>query len=149
MKTLIYSSVSPEVPDAATVLAILRTARDANARHGVRGVLLVADRMYMQVLEGPPAAIDRLWSNIQRDARHACVVPWLVEDSPDHEAMFADWTMAFSRLGEVLAADGDGLSPIERSPMNAILAAYPERPASRILRGFLRANERRLDARRQ
>lgn len=145
MKTIVYSSVSATVPEAETVRAILRTARAENARHGVRGVLLLAERMYMQVLEGPPAALDRLMDNIQRDPRHSCVVPWLVEDAPDHEAMFADWTMAFARIGPLGDGADAGLSPIERSPLHAILAGYPERGASRILRGFLQANERRLD----
>jgi hypothetical protein len=145
VKTIVYSSVSATVPDAGTVLGILRTARAHNARHGVRGVLLLADRMYMQVLEGPAEAVDRLMDNIQRDPRHSCVVPWLVEDAPDHAAMFADWTMAFARVGAVGDGTDAGLSPIDRSPLHAILAAYPERSASRILRGFLQANERRLD----
>ena len=79
MKTIVYSSVSPVVPDAQTVLSILDTARTCNREHGIRGVLLVADRLYMQVLEGPAAAVDRLMDNICRDSRHACIVWWLVE----------------------------------------------------------------------
>lgn len=142
MKTIIYSSVSASVPDAETLHDILAVARAQNARHGVRGILLVADRMFMQVLEGEPAVLDRLMENIHRDRRHACVVPWLVEESPDHDAMFADWSMAFAHVGSPLPGLERAPSPIERSPLHAILAGYPDRSASRILRGFLQANER-------
>jgi hypothetical protein len=142
MKTVIYSSVSATVPDAATVRDILRTARAANAVHGVRGVLLVADRMYMQVIEGPAEAVDRLMDNIHRDRRHACIVSWLVEERPDRSAMFTDWTMAFARIGPIESSGDEGLAPIDRSPLHAILAAHPDRHASIILRGFLEANER-------
>lgn len=141
MKTLIYSSISPTAPDAATVLSILAIARHANPVHGIRGVLLVADRMYMQVLEGPVEAVDRLLGNIQRDPRHACVVPWLIEERPDRTPMFEDWSMAFARVG-VSARPEEGLDAIEGSRLHAILAAHPVRPASRVLRGFLAANER-------
>lgn len=144
MKTIIYSSVSATVPDASTLHEILGVARAANARHGVRGVLLTADRMFMQVLEGEPAPLERLVDNIYRDRRHSCVVPWLVEEAPDHEAMFADWTMAYASVGEQAADLGAALAPIGRSLLQAILAAYPDRAACRILRGFLAANERRL-----
>lgn len=142
MKTVIYSSVSPAVPDGGTVLSILRTARMTNKAHGIRGVLLLADRMYMQVLEGPDEAVDTLMGNICRDPRHGCIVWWLVEEGAGHAPIFADWTMAFARVGEVEARPEEGLEAMAHASLHAILAAHPDRAASRILRGFLQANAR-------
>ncbi|MFN7551577.1 MAG: BLUF domain-containing protein [Pseudomonadota bacterium] len=141
VKTIVYSSVSPAVPDANTVLSILDTARTCNRAHGIRGALLVADRLYMQVLEGPAAAVDRLMDNICRDSRHACIVWWLVEDVDGRTPMFSDWTMAFSRVGPVEARPADGLEMMAHASLHAILAAHPDRAASRVVRGFLEANE--------
>ena len=140
MKTIIYSSVSSAMPDEGTVLSILRTARAANEAHGIRGVLLLADRLFMQVLEGPAEAVDRLMGNICRDPRHGCIVWWLVEEEPGEAPLFADWTMAFARVGDVDARPGEGLESIDRSSLHAVLAAHPGRPASLILRSFLAAN---------
>ncbi len=146
MKTLVYSSVSEGVPSVATVLSILRTARAANEQHGIHGILLVTDRLYMQVLEGPEVAVDRLMDNIYRDPRHSCVVPWLVEVHPDRPPMFDDWSMAFARLGVVDELAGKGLQPIDLAPLGEVIAKYPERPASVILRGFIEANARAMQA---
>jgi hypothetical protein len=140
VKTIIYSSVSPTVPDEETVLSILRTARANNQTNGIRGILLLADRLYMQLLEGPADAVDRLMVSICRDPRHGCIVSWLVDDGPDETPMFADWTMAFARVGDVADRPGEGLERIEQSSLHAVLAAHAGRPASLILRSFLKAN---------
>jgi hypothetical protein len=146
MKTLVYSSVSAEVPSVDTVLSILRTARAANKQDGIHGILLVADRLFMQVLEGPEAAVDRLMEKIYRDPRHSCIVPWLVEVHPERPPMFDDWSMAYARLGVVDALAGEGLQPIDLAPLGEVLRKHPERPASVILRGFIEANSRALQA---
>ena len=51
MKTIIYSSVSAAVPDAETLHDILAVARAQNARHGVRGILLVASGCAPQIVQ--------------------------------------------------------------------------------------------------
>jgi hypothetical protein len=144
MKTVVYSSVSDSVPSVETVLSILRTARSANKVHGIHGILLVADRLYMQLLEGPEPAVDRLMENLYRDRRHSCIVPWLVEQHPERPPMFSDWSMAFARLGVVDGLAGKGLQPIDLAPLNEVISKYPERAASVILRGFIEANARAL-----
>ncbi len=55
---------------AADIEGLLRHARRRNRRLGVTGMLLFDRHAFLQVLEGPAAAVEAIWSDIQRDPRH-------------------------------------------------------------------------------
>ena len=54
---LIYAS-RPFGFDDATLNAILMDARRSNPRHGITGALVCRSDIYLQLLEGPAAAVD-------------------------------------------------------------------------------------------
>jgi hypothetical protein len=59
---------------AGTALVeLIRVARTRNARERITGILLTDGLRFIQYLEGPPAAVQRLWGDLQCDPRHACV----------------------------------------------------------------------------
>jgi blue light- and temperature-responsive anti-repressor len=78
----------------AEIAAILATARRNNARHGVTGALLFSAGTFAQVLEGPLAAIERIFERIQCDARHDDVI--VLQIAPIKRRAFPDWSMAFA-----------------------------------------------------
>lgn len=64
-----------------------------NARMGVRGVLLVANRHIAQIYEGPEAAVDELIANASRDSRMTDLM--VIERRPIDGYRFTDWCFAY------------------------------------------------------
>lgn len=100
---VIYASAATVSFDEASLSELLRKARANNARLGVTGMLLYTAGNFMQVLEGPPAAVDEVYRRIAVDPRHGCMVRIAREAIAERE--FDEWTMGFeSPTPEALAA---------------------------------------------
>lgn len=71
---------------------LVRQAAGKNRGLGITGILMTSGRLFFQIIEGPPAAIDRLYETICADDRHKDVLLLGVE--PDASArLFPDWSM--------------------------------------------------------
>ncbi len=70
---------------------ILSAARRNNPRHSITGALVCRHDLYLQLIEGPDAAIDALYVRIVADDRHCDVRLLLTE--PMGERMFPAWAM--------------------------------------------------------
>jgi hypothetical protein len=70
MASLTYRSEAASAPSAPELQSLVAAARGRNRRAGITGMLLYDGGRFLQTLEGPPEAVDRLWSSIQRDPRH-------------------------------------------------------------------------------
>lgn len=111
---LIYRS-QPFGFDDAMLNGILVQARRNNPRHAVTGALIVRADVYLQLLEGPEAAITALFGMIARDDRHLAVTPvsreavtvrlfpaWSMRDDPAQSWFWSEAeiaTGAFERAG--------------------------------------------------
>lgn len=70
---------------------ILVDARRCNTRDGVTGALVCRNDVFLQLLEGPEAAVEATLARIARDDRHVDVT---VRVSKSVAArMFGDWAM--------------------------------------------------------
>lgn len=87
---LIYSS-QPFGYDEATLNGILLDARRCNTRDDVTGALVCRQDIFLQLLEGPPAAVQSTFERIRRDDRHLEVIVRVSE--PVQVRMFASWAM--------------------------------------------------------
>ena len=87
---LIYSS-QPFGFDDAMLDGILLQARRNNARHGLTGALIVRGDLYLQLLEGPEAAVTATFAKIRQDNRHLAVK--LLAHETVTARLFPDWTM--------------------------------------------------------
>jgi len=96
---LLYNSVATKPMDVASLQSMLSAARQHNAAHDISGLLIYEDRTreFLQVLEGPEAAIKTLYDRICRDARHSHLD--LLIEGPIAERGFAGWSMGFRLLG--------------------------------------------------
>jgi hypothetical protein len=72
---------------------ILAAALRNNPRTGVTGALMFTSCCFVQVLEGPRAAIERLFQTIKGDERHDGAA--LLSVGPVAERAFPHWSMAF------------------------------------------------------
>lgn len=84
------------------VASILKQSRENNAPAGVTGALCLLDGVYMQYLEGPQAAVERLYARILDDDRHQQVK--LLDRGPAPARVFADWSMALLDWDERIRA---------------------------------------------
>jgi len=79
--------------DASTLAGILLDARRWNAREGITGALICRDDLYLQLLEGPEAAVEALYVRIRRDDRHIEVRPLTRRTIADDDRLFGAWAM--------------------------------------------------------
>ena len=96
---LLYASraATPATPDALE--AILAQSRSRNPELGITGLLCQSGDIFMQVLEGGRLAVNGLYNQIVRDARHKDVVVLHYEEIS--ERRFAAWTMGQVNLAKV------------------------------------------------
>lgn len=80
----------------ADIEDILTVSKRNNEQAGITGMLLWADGMFIQVLEGEAAKIRGLVTRIQSDARHRHFMV-LLEQKSD-QRLFSEWSMGFKRL---------------------------------------------------
>ena len=88
---LLYASRVAAAVDADALAAIVRESKRYNAGHGITGVLCFSGGLFMQVLEGGRAAVNRLYARIVADPRHSEVELLLYEEIG--ERRFAGWSM--------------------------------------------------------
>ncbi len=106
---LIYvSQIVPEAfrtsrPLEVELEAMLRPARIRNENLNLTGLLIYSSGHFLQVLEGHPKVIERLFSKISRDRRHCDVE--LLATIEIEERMFSKWQMALLNLDEQTALD--------------------------------------------
>jgi hypothetical protein len=88
---LLYASRAAAPTAADELGAILRQSKANNPAAGITGVLCCSDDMYLQVLEGGRAAVNRLYNRIVADPRHKDVE--LLSYQQIGERHFAGWSM--------------------------------------------------------
>jgi hypothetical protein len=96
MHGLVYVSTATTLPTHSIVDSILDSAHRRNPALGITGMLLWKEMAFAQYIEGPPDALDLLWTTLLRDERHedvALLSRWELE-----ERFFGDWSMASHRL---------------------------------------------------
>jgi Sensors of blue-light using FAD len=87
---LVYAS-RPFGFEWGTLNLILSVSRANNARDDVSGALICRADLYLQMLEGPKAAVEAAFARIMRDDRHLEVNQLLCQ--PITERLFPGWAM--------------------------------------------------------
>jgi hypothetical protein len=88
---LLYASRAVAPIGAEDMLRILRQAKANNLAQGITGVLCCSEDVFLQVLEGGRAAVNRLYNRIVADPRHKDVE--LLSYQQIGERRFAGWSM--------------------------------------------------------
>ena len=94
--SIVYVSTAIASLSEAALLQLLRQARCANQRAGITGVLMYGGGQFLQVLEGSPAAVRRLYARIEADPRHGRLEK--LADGPLPRREFTGWHMSFAPL---------------------------------------------------
>jgi hypothetical protein len=100
---LMYASRAVASVDQEELLAILRKSKANNPATGITGVLCFSEGIFLQVLEGGRAPVNRLYNRIVADSRHSNVE--LLSYEEIGERRFAGWSMGqvnMARLNRAL-----------------------------------------------
>jgi len=84
-----------------TLEPALRQFRTRNAQRGITGMLVEHGPRFVQLMEGEPESVERLWRAVLRDPRHTDVE--IVADMPTDTRLFDEHPLGF-----VAAGDGSG-----------------------------------------
>lgn len=114
MIAMTYLSRATAALDRAELEALLRVARERNTEAGVTGLLLYADRHFIQTLEGARDAVEATMRRIAADGRHEQVEVVFVEDVA--ERGFPEWSMGFRVASREEAADLPGFTDFLQRP---------------------------------
>jgi hypothetical protein len=95
LRCIVYISSATEVMTEAELEALLITAREFNAKHGVTGILLYADGSFMQYFEGAEDDVGEVYKRITDSRQHKEIIKIL--DQTIDERSFPDWLMGLSR----------------------------------------------------
>jgi Sensors of blue-light using FAD len=88
---LMYASRANEAVRPEVLNAIMKKSTQNNPGAGVTGVLCFSGEMFLQVLEGGRAAVNKLYNRIAQDPRHRDVM--LLSYDEIAERSFAGWSM--------------------------------------------------------
>lgn len=92
MLQLIYVSTAVEKDDDLDVTILCDEASRNNARDEITGVLMLEDRNFLQVLEGPKETVENTFLRIVTDQRHHSLL--LLSRTMLTRREFGDWSMA-------------------------------------------------------
>ena len=96
LQELIYTSLSYPATERSDVKSILASSERNNAAASISGLLLYDGGRFIQILEGEPAVVDKLYATITEDPRHHALE--LLHKGPIAERSFEDWRMAYEAL---------------------------------------------------
>ena len=112
--SLVYVSRAASSVTSQDLLDLGAASQAANAAAGITGLLLYSDGGFLQMLEGPRAAVESLYASIEHDTRHDEVT--LVRAREQREREFPCWSMASGAVDgkpvEILTGP-EGPSPSE------------------------------------
>lgn len=94
---LLYLSRATRPLEAAEIEALLQQSRGRNRDAGLTGALLHYGGHFLQVLEGDADAVTACFERIQRDDRHAEILP--LADGATSQRAFGDWAMRWVTPG--------------------------------------------------
>ncbi|WP_022682837.1 BLUF domain-containing protein [Sphingobium bisphenolivorans] len=90
---IMYISSAHSPVTATQCAAIARAAAERNSAEDVTGLLLFNSRRFLQVLEGPREAVQRIYERISNDGRHCAIVK--LREGEVEAREFGHWAMAF------------------------------------------------------
>ena len=91
-----YASNATHLFSPDELVRLLAKSRERNAEANVTGLLLYRGGNFIQALEGPEDAVRATVARIERDPRHAGIIPlW---DGTVEERVFGNWSMGFDEL---------------------------------------------------
>ncbi len=98
LKQIVYISNATVPLGEEALTSLLLQARRDNALDSISGVLIQHGRCFVQCIEGPTSAIDRLYQRIRLDPRHTNIITLLEREITQRD--FPGWHMGCTRVSD-------------------------------------------------
>lgn len=134
---LIYTSYASLDLTPDGLRAILESSQRNNARDQITGILLLSGDQFLQVIEGPVAAVERLHRVISADSRHEGMRTVLAHEVRQRD--FGQWAMAVRELPPEQLAQHPALSQFFSADFDLGSLRYGT-PATFLLQAFRELN---------
>ena len=126
---LIYMS-QPFGFDDGILNGILSISRRNNTRDDITGALICRRDIYLQLLEGPEAAVEGAYERIARDDRHLGIVRLL--SGPAERRLFPEWAMRDDPARSWLWSEAEvGNGAVEAASPRELIAVFELTGANR------------------
>jgi hypothetical protein len=131
MLRLIYFSTARLGLDRAELEALLAAAAAHNRAVGITGLLLFNGLNFLQVLEGPAAAVEALFGRIVEDPRHSGVA--LLKREPIEAPSYPQWGMKLKEIEALIGLQdplrragqiADAMIEASRGDMKSMIEAF-------------------------
>lgn len=96
LKQLVYTSVSRTAPEEIVTSDFVAKIQARNHSFGITGSLAWYENKFMQIIEGPASAVNRLFAEILQDPRHKEIA--LISERIVHQREFPNWDMSVVSL---------------------------------------------------
>jgi hypothetical protein len=96
MNYIVYVSTAKRLLSEEELLDLLMASRIKNDVINITGMLLYGEGTFMQVLEGEPDELDKLFGSIKEDSRHKNIITLITGVITDRN--FPEWRMAFASV---------------------------------------------------
>jgi hypothetical protein len=117
--SIAYLSSASRAYTDGDLARLLTRVRVKNARLGITGILLYSNSQFMQVLEGPDAAVRDCYAGIAVDPRHFGVQ--MLSAEPITERRYPSWRMGYRALNDSFSRSIPGYDDFfhqQQSPTN-------------------------------
>lgn len=104
MIRLLYISTARDACGPDELADILRVSRRNNAAADITGLLIAGGQRFLQILEGPDAAVQTTFDRIRSDPRH--FAPVVLSRRAVDERLFGQWAMGFQPAAGVFGVQG-------------------------------------------
>lgn len=95
---LVYSSVATKEFWPDDLFVLVEKSRRKNFDRDITGMLLYHQGKFLQLLEGPEAAVRGCYARVERDPRHHSTRVLLTQTSEHRD--FPNWTMGYEKVEE-------------------------------------------------
>jgi hypothetical protein len=96
MVRVVYVSTATKPMGIRDLEEMLEQARRKNKEKNITGILLYANKTFIQVLEGETDFVDELYEVISKDERHKNCI--LIEKIAIEQKSFGSWSMGFLNI---------------------------------------------------
>ena len=136
MIRLIFSGALPIVPNPSQLNAFLADSRARNRRHGIFGAMVLMGSDFLQVVEGPDAAVEQMYDQLSQQSRRYGLV--LVARHVIEAPLFGHWQLGLIQPPPPGEAFDPSTQPTLVELQNAEGKNADERYTLKVMRDFIR-----------
>jgi len=133
---LIFSGSLSAVPSPAQLNAFLGDSRSRNRRNGLCGAMVLMGRDFLQIIEGPEAAVEQMYDQLSSQSHRYGLV--LVARHLINAPLFGQWHLGLIQPPPPGEESGQGMPPTMAEVQNMTGKTADESYTLKVINDFIR-----------